>query len=150
NANDRAAAFSGVNIVLVGLRLAALGVIRLLEPDDAAAQSSAAVGDFDPRLAALGEPRADRVGESGIAQAEYGKRNGSGAQDGHGKPPHLIRLWSEPILPTLRQADNRRGDRGLRDSSALHRLSHPTPRPPRGQTPARAPDWRRRHSRACR
>src|SRR5262245_3689830 len=112
NADDRPAAVGGIDIVLVGLRLAGLRIVRLPEPDDAAAQGAAAVGDSDARLAALGEPGADRIGRCGFAEAEHGKRNDGGAQDGHGRAPHLVTLWSEPILPSLRRSDNRRRQPG--------------------------------------
>src|SRR5262245_7279814 len=108
NADDRPATLAGIGVVLVGLGLAGFRIVRLAQPDDVAAQRTAAVADLDARLAALGEPRADRIGRGDSAEAEHGKRNGGGAQHGHGRAPHLARLWSEPILPASRQPDNRR------------------------------------------
>src|SRR5437016_801698 len=60
HADQRAVALAGVGIVLVALRLRGLGIVGLAQPDDAAAHRAAAIDQAHPRLAALGEPGAER------------------------------------------------------------------------------------------
>src|SRR5262245_26086595 len=158
HADDRAAAMGGVRIVLVEFRLARLRIVRLLEPDDGAAQGPAAVGDPHPRAAVLRKPSADRIGGRDVGETEHGKRNSGGAQNSHGKAPHLVRLLWGAILPSLRPPHNRQRTTGNcnRPSSARFarppldatgfappalRAAGPTPPPRRARTRARAPDW---------
>src|SRR5205807_2992344 len=84
DADNRTAAFARVDIVLVDLGPAGLGVVRLLERNDGGAQRTAAVGHAHSGLAAVGQPAAGRIGgEHGNGGEEGGRETGR-AQGGHG------------------------------------------------------------------
>ena len=91
HADQRPAALRRIGIVLVGLRLAGVRIVRLLQPDDGAAQRAAAIRDADARVAALGQPDAGRIGrERALGARQRKQRDGREKVSSHVNAPRVL------------------------------------------------------------